>query len=262
MALASEPFTWSEASGAQPFFWRPPEPLLTSVSVLSPDGRVFLGAVYEVGGDAAAYRWTDGGAEVLPRPAIGHFPAPAAMTPDGAVIAGTVQVSVPRDDGGSEGQSRPVRWADGNVAPYPVVEGLEDCRPQALSHDGRVAVGECWEHGVGFSRGRAVRWESDRGETLAPLPRETYSGATDVSADGSVIAGALNRQGELGIFVWTLATGTRDLVELLVEGGAGDDIDGWALAGIAGLSDDGRVVAGTAQDSTGRLRAFRAVLPE
>lgn len=263
LPIVSEPFTWSRAKGVQGFFRRAPEPRLLTPTVISPDAGVFLGVVYDLGGEGEAYRWTADSEQLLPTVPIGHNPTPIAMTPDGSVIAGTVVVFIPNDDGGgSQGQSRAVRWTGGDVVLYHPVEGLEDCTPQALSRDGRVTVGGCWEHTASFSNGRAVRWEGDHGEALPPLPRETYSSAIDVSADGSLIVGDLNLEGELGIFVWTAATGKRNLIDVLVEGGAGDDVAGWTLTAVAGLSDDGRVIAGTAKDSTGRVRAFRAVIPE
>ena len=76
-----------------------------------------------------------------------------------------------------------------------------------------------------------------------------------------MIVGATNRGGAFGAFVWTAAIGKRDLLDVLAEAGAAEAVAGWTIVGIAGLSDDGRVVAGTARDADGRLRAFRAALP-
>ncbi|MEZ6242433.1 MAG: GC-type dockerin domain-anchored protein [Phycisphaerales bacterium] len=74
----------------------------------------------------------------------------------------------------------------------------------------------------------------------------TGSGASGVSADGSVVVGgSSNAAGQSRAFRWTVATGMQNLGTL---GGYSD---------ARGVSADGSVVVGTSGNATGRHRAFR-----
>lgn len=112
-------------------------------------------------------------------------------------------------------------------------------------------------HAIHAAR-HAVRRDGDRGESLPPIAGETFSGATDVSSDGSVILGATNRGGAVGAFAWTASTGKRDVLEVLAEAGPAESVAGWTVSGIAGLSDDGRIVAGAVGKAARCRRIFRA----
>jgi len=112
-----------------------------------------------------------------------------------------------------------------------------DC--YAISQDGLTMVGCRW----GGALADATQW------TLAGGPLDLVGGgsipvAYDVSYDGSVIVGS--RSSGRQAFIWRRGSG------LTYPGTLGGN-ESWAF----GVSADGSIVVGWAQDSTGKLRAFR-----
>jgi uncharacterized membrane protein len=81
-------------------------------------------------------------------------------------------------------------------------------------------------------------------------------GALDVSFDGSVIVGSSG-----GVaFIWDAQHGMRSLQQVLTDE-LGLDLSGWSLTSASGISDDGRVIAGTGLFE-GATEAWIAVIPE
>jgi len=114
-----------------------------------------------------------------------------------------------------------------------------DSSARATSGDGSVVVGQS---AVG-AQIEAFRWTAQTGMvSLGVLPGATWSGANDVSADGSVIVGVSGSSGTptwAQAFVWTPASGMIGL----------SDFPGSSQSSYAyGVSDSGLVIVGDAGD--------------
>jgi len=93
---------------------------------------------------------------------------------------------------------------------------------------------------------RAFRWTAARGMQDLGTLGGSWSRATDVSADGSVVVGwATSATGKARAFRWTAARGMQNLGTL-----GGGESEAW------GVSADGSVVVGEAKNAAGRARAF------
>lgn len=129
----------------------------------------------------------------------------------------------------------------------------------AVSADGSVIVG-----GATSAAGtEAFRWTSGGGmvglgdlEGTDPEEEVFASGASGVSADGSVIVGNSRVGEETVAFIWDPVHGMRDLRDVLVND-YGLDLTGWTLDEATGISADGNVIVGN-----GNGGAWLAVLPE
>ena len=110
----------------------------------------------------------------------------------------------------------------------------------AISQDGLTMVGPRW--GGPFD---ATQWTLAGGPLDLGLPvgPDIIPGVLDVSSDGSVIVGYGR---DYKAFIWRRGSG------LTYPGTLGGNAS-WAR----GVSADGSIVVGWAQDSTGKLRAFR-----
>lgn len=133
----------------------------------------------------------------------------------------------------------------------------------AVSGDGLFVVGQMTRGAVEYPYGEAFRWSD--GEVLglgylADLGIESFSVATSVSGDGSVVVGT-SYDGTPGsaaaAFVWTESAGMRSLLELLLENGA-TGLEGWRLLYGNGISTDGRWIVGYGINPNGEGESFLA----
>jgi probable HAF family extracellular repeat protein len=206
---------------------------------VSGDGSVIVGETFFPGGPGpGAYRWT--------RPtgplAIGGLPGGGTATATGVSADGAVATGFAYSSEGVQA----FRWTQaggmvglGFVGP---ASGFRESRARAISADGSTIVGI--STGEPGSSG-AFRWTQAAGmRDLGPLPAAFLSAeATAVSGDGSVIVGFANLGTSTRAFIWTAATGIRDLqTELNVHPA------GWALTSATGISRDGSTIVG---DGTG-----------
>lgn len=91
---------------------------------------------------------------------------------------------------------------------------------------------------------------------LGLLSGWTDSFATGISGDGLVIIGGVesaDRSGERQPFLWTVDFGMRTLQDILTERGLADEIGGWNLGLIEGISADGRYLIGNGRDASDQV---------
>lgn len=140
---------------------------------------------------------------------------------------------------------------------------------EAANADGSVIVGWSRSSAAGLNGQEAFRWVRGVGmQPLGDLPGgAVFSAGYAVTPDGSVVVGRASIQGSCGpfgcgsegrAFIWTEATGMRDIQELLSA--ANIDLTGWRLQEARGVSADGRVVVGNGINPAGQLEAWMATL--
>ncbi|HEU4583796.1 MAG TPA: hypothetical protein VFS67_36315 [Polyangiaceae bacterium] len=166
------------------------------------------------------------------------------------------------------------RWQQSNsMIALPPAEG-EESAASAVDRDGSRIVG--W--GVGVSGRQALLWDGSG----VPTPLAELTGATAVSADGSIVlasdargflrwnAGSVERISSLATVNGMSADGRRlvgtDVADAAVEDRAAIDTGQGALfVGLPDelgsratlISEDGQVVVGTSIDGTAQVRVFR-----
>jgi uncharacterized membrane protein len=207
---------------------------------VSADGRVVV---------ADTWRWAAGSSPVQ-MPAVGsNFPMRAeAVSADGSVIVGSAQTSL-----GLE----PARWtaAGGAVPLGRIPGGLYDSAATVVSADGSIAYGP----GRGPSGYDTFRWTATTGMVGLGVATGGLLGIPfpmDVTPDGGIIVG-----GALGeAFVWTVGSGPENLAEVLTEH-YGINLGSFQLLSAMSVSDDGRVLVGSAYDGVGHNVGWRVELP-
>lgn len=163
---------------------------------------------------------------------------------DGSVIVGYAYTYTPADLGMAW------RWVTSTAKGTALsVAGATWTLPRAnaVSRDGLVVVGEVQINGVSH----AVRWS---GASFTPTDLGTGR-ATGTSADGSVTVGVDNSSVPQ---VWLGTTATHQTLASLL--GTNPDLTGATLTDLVAVSDNGKVVGGTATIS-GVPHAFMARLP-
>jgi len=141
--------------------------------------------------------------------------------------------------GSSPAGQYPVSWTTAGFNELPGGEGFAN----AISANGQYAVGKVGKEAVLWS-GSSLHTVTQLG-LLSSLPG-WFTEARDVSNDGTVVvARALPPFGGTNIaLIWTPAGGLQKLSDAL--GSAGVDVSAWEqLQEVAGVSTDGKVIAGT-----------------
>jgi len=216
---------------------------------VSADGRIVVGrsrlSPGMVSWKNAAVRWVDGVLEVLPMPPGAVLSSADLVSDDGSTIVGIVQPADARS-------ARLVRWRAGLVEELPPPPSIPYPVPIDLNSDGSVLLVQGTYFGTEAADGPAARFDAGGWTAIEDLPtgRQIPEIAAG-SADGTVVTG----QGTIGVdpvacppyemctlfdeaFVWTKATGTRRLKDLLTEG-CGYPIDAWTIDN-AWISRDAR----------------------
>ncbi len=196
----------------------------TAAEEISADGTTVVG--YDYVNDYKKYfRWTaDGGMVEISDEGKENINYPLSISADGSAVfgstssgAGTYNAFRWTAENGKE-----LLWPDGYVSD--------------VSADGRIAVGD---YTLPDRTYQANRWTEAGGLVpLGLLPGDTYSFATGVSADGSVIVG-LSAGTDFGeLFRWTAANGMVALGRLPGETSVGNSAvsaDGSVIAGNSGV---------------------------
>lgn len=223
---------------------------------MSSDGAAIVGFGSSAGG-TQAYIWTEAGG-VTP---LGWLAGAATGTSEanGISDAGTTVVG---QSTGAGPEFLPFKWVSGGagLTALALVPGATEGSAEDISGDGAIIVGQCSTADVP----RATLWNAvGTPIDLGLLPGGgSYSVATATNFDGSVVVGyAADAYGDSRAFVWEASTGMRDLRDLLINQGLEPKLRGWRLENVNSISSNGKVVAGTGFNPTGRREAFIAFLP-
>jgi hypothetical protein len=203
------------------------------------------------------FRWTDAaGYEAPPVPLQIRYTSPTTglhslfLAADESALAGT--------NVGALGNEAFLWDALGVAFVGDLPGGADESVARGLSGDGSVVVGQS----ASASGMEAFAWS--RAGDLVPLgdlPGGSFSSvATRVSADGLVYGTGSTDEG-LEAFVWDPANGMRRLEDVLALD-LGLDLDGWRLESVAGVSDDGRTLAGSGVNPSGQREPWIATVPE
>jgi probable HAF family extracellular repeat protein len=235
-----EAFRWTAADGMVGLGFLPNGGTYTFGSAVSADGSVVVGYGNGAGPGSRAFRWTEfGGVQDLgdvPGSGTANSVLAFGVSADGATVVGTGSPT----SGAIPG--RAVRWtATGGLSflVNPLVEALVDpfgSTAYGVSADGAVIVGARQLSSDGPTA-EAFRWTASGGMVgLGDLPGGVVqSGATAVSADGSIVVGYAEGVAGTEAFRWTQAGGMVGL------GG----LSGAAYGSRAeAISADGTVVVG------------------
>jgi probable HAF family extracellular repeat protein len=252
-STAFEGFHWTAASGMVGLGFLPGG-RWSSASSVSANGAVVVGWS-TTAGSSEAFRWTQAGGMVglgdLPGGPSTEGSAAGAVSRDGSVVVG---------EGRSAAGREAFRWtqATGMVGLGDLPGGEFWSYANAVSADGSVVVGR---GGNARNEYEAFRWTPAGGMVgLGSPPGGRGSGAHAVSADGSVVVGNYlndNNDGRFGAFIWTSATGMRNLQDMLVND-LGYNLTGWSLGFAQGISADGRWVVGRGINPSGQDEAYLA----
>lgn len=217
---------------------------------VSRDGAVAAGFSFTLNG-MEAVRWDADGSIV----GLGFLPGAVAarsyatgISPDGSVIVGGAS---------SATGERPFRWTEssGMTAVQDPSGRFFVTDAYAVSDGAHVIVGSA----LGPSGRVAVLWKSDGG--VLPLGELPEARALDISSDGTRIVGTWSPEsGITAGFLWGPELGQVDLLTYLQgRSDAPAGLAGWDLWPRA-ISGDGRVIAGTARDPSGKRQGFLVYL--
>ncbi len=232
---------WTEENGIQDL-GRPSTAALDA----SFDGSVIIGQA--VSDNSGSFRWTaETGAELIPALVVSGETGTTtayAISSNGEVIVG-------------KSSQIPFRWteATGTVS-------LGDFQGEAydVTPDGRIIVGNGDFSGENAPfLNEAFRWTEDGGVVaLGLIPGHSgYSRAKAISSNGSIIVGTSADSGlsEIKAFIWDASNGMRDL-QTVLENEYNVDLGDLTLTSANGVSADGNIIVGRAEDSAGYPRAW------
>jgi len=218
-----------------------------------------------------AFSWnTSTGYDILATPSGFSSSQATAIAADGSSIFGQSFKST----GGLHYEA--TRWTSAGVTTLGTLPGNPSSFISDVSADGTVAVGRSgsafvWQENsgmtaigatdatavsgnglfvvgttTGYPGTEAYRWSANSGLEQLGFLKDTDTGsfATDVSADGSIVVGYSYSNSEVLPFIWSSATGMRDLTSVISSNGG--DVENWQLYtnGVLKISDDGHTIAG------------------
>lgn len=293
-------FVWNSGTGMQGLGF-----LQTGTSFIhsqgrgvSNDGQVVVGSSIAANGNYAPFRWTSAGGMVAPL-GPGVDGSAYSVTASGNLMVGTRLINNPNTVA-----AEAFHWSGGQGTVYLGYlpnAATQWSRALGASDDGRVIVGESSNaQSPGSFPGEgteAFRWTEENGMMgLGKLPGQSWSSASDVSADGSVIVGDSGNRS----FLWSAVDGLLSLERPagatftsaravsadgnIVVGGtavnnqsralmwtrnggshyledlltaANVDLGGWDLQEASGISADGMVIVGLARGWIGNDQVNR-----
>lgn len=239
-------YRWTEQTGLQELTSNIRDTTFSVRTRVSGDGSTVTGF-----GASAAFRWTQStgttfiGAALNGIEVINHDNPlffPNAISRNGTVIAGMNTV-----DPFQMGEASKWTQETGLVGlGFLFNNGTEETSvATGITGNGSVIVG------TGVSDGQyseAFRWTASGGmESLGVMPGGSSSFATGITGDGGRIFGGTifaDHPFTPDPFVWTARDGMRSLTDVLLDRGAGSELQGWQLLDITAFTADGRYVVG------------------
>jgi probable HAF family extracellular repeat protein len=223
------------------------------------DGSVVVGARFFgdlVGSpNTEPFRWTESEGMV----GLGYLPNARALEGRAWAVSGDGQVIVGASRSGSSIGVEAFRWtqAGGMVGLGDLPGGRFNSTAVDVSIDGSVIVGNgTVEIGNNDNVSEAFRWTQSTG--MVSLGQGTYAHA--ISDDGAIIVGTGLIQSSGNAVLWGPGGGMHPIMSLLEAQGI--DMSGWKLFEANGVSADGRVIVGRAQQAGGPLVNYVAIIPE
>lgn len=221
---------------------------------VSDDGSIIIGFGSSTLGQEA-FRWTsEEGMVGLGDDPGGTFSSDArAVSGDGEVVTGIASFA---GEGSIQGGYRWTRDTGFvSLTDPPVYLYLYD-----VSFDGSTIIGS-----DGSSSNAAFRWTADEGLKYLGYPPDPHgrrrSDAYGVSADGSIVVGAMTTSTDRVAFIWNeQAQQVRSLQDVLIANGI--DLAGWKLTAATAISADGKTVVGNGLNPANQQEAWIAVIPE
>src|SRR5262245_14359280 len=251
-------FIWTAATGIQdlgtPVFPNDPDHSVSRAFGVSSAGAVIVGEAIPTSTSLIphSFRSTMSGGFGFLTTLPTEFQGQAdGISSDGAVIVGESY-----DD--ATLLSRAYRWQAGAAQNLGSLGGGEGFALDASS-DGSAVVGLARTR-TGFG---AFRWTSAGGIRALGQLGGDWSSAVGVSADGSVVVGSATPPPPGGLtmaFRWTASRGMQNLTSVVRN--AGVPTGNWQLVFATGVSADGTVIVGMAENLTTHVDApYRAVIP-
>ena len=249
----SEAFWWTEAGGMVGLGDLPGGLNHSFAFGISADGSIIAGNGYALRTEAV--RWiknpSTGLFEIDPlNSSVPFFSEAFDVSADGTAIVGY----------NSDANREATLWRNEEITRLgDLPGGVFDSFARKISANGLVVVGES-QSATAWS---AFRWtQSDGMVDLGNLPLGFQAFVSGVSGDGSIIVGTdyYCCPGRYEIFIWDPVNGMRQLADVLISRGVG--LAGWTLDRVAGVSGDGKTIAGSginpnSQDEVWIVRNFK-----
>lgn len=253
-----EAFRWSAETGMVGLGDLPGGYFTSSALGVSADGSVVVGQgssfIGPNGNSGEAFRWSaeTGMVSLGDLPGGSFYSFATDVSADGSVVVG---------GGSSASRGEAFRWSTqtGMIGLGELPSG-NNSFANAISADGSVVVGTA-ASGTTSGQNEAFRWSAQTGMVgLGDLPGSVFrSGASDVSANGSVVVGQGFSTLGFEAFIWDKVNGMRSLQNVLTND-FGLDLRGWRLSRAAGISADGLTIVGSAYNPSNRNEAWIAQL--
>jgi probable HAF family extracellular repeat protein len=239
-------YLWLDGALSSSLDWYGPPPTVSAgatVTGLSADGTTAVGSSNTNLTGQHAFRWTASeGMTSLGFLGGTNLAALANdVSADGKVVVGHSSSLI--------GQQAFIWNAQDGMRGLGVLPGDTSSDAFGISADGSTVVGISY----GPNRQRAFRWTAATG--MQDLNFGLFSGAADLTPDGSVIVGFSGQDAML----WDASHGPRKLADILAE--AGVSIGGWTSLDAHGISADATIVVGSGTNPAGKTEAWRATLP-
>ena len=243
-----EAFIWTKDQGMRGLGFLSMGPPSTAQAI-SRDGKVIVGIAYngqdQVGNPlSTAFHWTE--ADGMVELSLPTFPIFMDGSSDGSVFVG-VHYQI-----GSLGEGA-FRWSsDGGFLDLGVLPGGFTSAATAVSADGSIVVGRAGS--------LPFRWTSATGMELLSMPAGTrYHNFWDMSADGRYMVGSALTKFDYNPVRWA-RNSMVDFWDVLSRV-YGLDLNGWSQSMATGVSNDGMVIVGGANNPSGFHEVWRAEIP-